>query len=64
MDGAKRYRFAGQKRGVFAVIKMEPWRRSAIEAVLGHLKADGHLARNFNKGGHGDHADAVTNFRA
>ena len=50
---------SGQKRGVHGVIKKELRRRSAIEAVIGHLKTDGHLGRNFLKGRHGDHANAV-----
>ena len=50
---------SGQKRGVFGVIKKELRRRSAVEAVIGHLKTDGHLDRNFLKGRHGDHANAV-----
>ena len=50
---------SGQKRGVFGVIKRELRRRSAIEAVIGHLKTDGHLARNFLKGRDGDYANAV-----
>ena len=32
-----------QKRGVFGTIKRQLRRRSAIEAVIGHLKNDGHL---------------------
>ena len=50
---------SGQKRGVHGVIKRELRRRSAIEAVIGHMKTDGHLARNYLKGYHGDHANAV-----
>ena len=50
---------SGQKRGVFGVIKRELRRRSAIEAVIGHLKTDGHLGRNFLKGRDGDQANAV-----
>lgn len=50
---------SGQKRGVVGVIKKELRRRSAIEAVIGHLKSDGHLDRNFLKGQHGDHANVV-----
>ena len=34
-------------------------RRSAIEAVIGHMKTDGHLDRNFLNGRDGDHANAV-----
>ena len=36
---------SGQKRGVFGIIKRELRRRSAIEAVIGHMKPDGHLGR-------------------
>ena len=50
---------SGQKRGVHGVIKRELRRRSAIEAVIGHMKNDGHLGRNFLKGYRGDHANAV-----
>ena len=50
---------SGQRRGVFGVIKRELKRRAGIEAVIGHLKTDGHLGRNFLKGRHGDHANAV-----
>lgn len=50
---------SGQKRGVHGVIKRELRRRSAIEAVIGHMKNDGHLGRNYLKGYHGDHANVV-----
>ena len=50
---------SGQKRGVHGVIKKELRRRSAIEAVIGHLKTDGHMDRNYLKGRDGDHANAV-----
>ena len=50
---------SGQKRGVFGAIKRELKRRSAIEPVIGHMKSDGHLGRNYLKGRHGDHANAV-----
>ena len=52
---------SGQKRGVHGAIKRELRRRSAIEAVIGHLKTDGHLGRNFLKGRHGDHANVLLN---
>jgi len=45
---------SGQKRGVFGVIKRELRRRSAIEAVIGHMKTDGHLGRCYLKGRAGD----------
>ena len=50
---------SGQKRGVHGQIKKELRRRSAIEAVIGHCKTDGHLDRNFLKGRLGDHINAV-----
>ncbi len=50
---------SGQKRGVHGQIKKELRRRAAIEAVIGHMKTDGHLGRNFLKGRRGDHANAV-----
>jgi len=50
---------SGQKRGVHGQIKKELRRRSAIEAVIGHCKCDGHLGRNFLKGRLGDRINAV-----
>ena len=50
---------AGQKRGVSGKIKRELRRRSAIEAVIGHMKTDGHLGRCYLKGRHGDAANAI-----
>jgi len=50
---------SGQKRGVFGQIKRELKRRSAIEAVIGHMKTDGRLGRNFLKGREGDRINAI-----
>jgi IS5 family transposase len=50
---------SGQKRGVHGQIKKELRRRSAVEAVIGHCKTDGHLDRNFLKGRLGDQINAV-----
>ncbi len=50
---------SGQKRGVHGQIKKELRRRSAIEAVIGHCKTDGHLDRNYLKGRLGDRINAV-----
>jgi len=50
---------SGQKRGVHGQIKRELRRRSAIEAVIGHCKTDGHLDRNFLHGCLGDQINAV-----
>src|SRR5947208_7646321 len=49
----------GQKRGVFGRIKRELRRRSAIEAVIGHMKAEGHLGRCYLKGRAGDAANVI-----
>ena len=50
---------SGQRRGVFGVIKRELRRRSAIEAVIGHMKTDGYLGRCYLKGREGDAVNAV-----
>jgi transposase, IS5 family len=55
----RRVFISGQKRGVFGAIKRELRRRSAIEPVIGHLKAEGHLGRCYLKGRAGDAANAI-----
>ena len=55
----RRVFISGQKRGVFGVIKRELRRRSAIEPVIGHMKAEGHLGRCYLKGTAGDAANAI-----
>ena len=55
----RRVFISGQKRGVFGAIKRELRRRSAIEPVIGHMKAEGHLGRCYLKGRDGDAANAV-----
>jgi IS5 family transposase len=50
---------SGQKRGVTPTIRREMRRRHAIEPVIGHAKADGHLGRNFLLGAAGDAVNAV-----
>jgi IS5 family transposase len=55
----RRVFISGQKRGVFGGIKRELRRRSAIEPVIGHMKAEGHLGRCYLKGRDGDAANAV-----
>jgi IS5 family transposase len=49
----RRVFISGQKRGVFGLIKRELRCRSAIEAVIGHMKTDGHLGRCYLKGREG-----------
>jgi IS5 family transposase len=58
-ENPRRVFISGQKRGVFGVIKRELRRRSAIEAIIGHLKAEGHLGRCYLKGRAGDAANVV-----
>ena len=50
---------SGQKRGVTKEIAGELKRRSAIEPVIGHMKTDGHLGRNFLLGADGDKINAI-----
>jgi len=50
---------AGAKRDVTAAIKRKLKRRNAIEPVIGHLKSDGRLGRNFLKGELGDAMNAL-----
>ncbi|MBE7159013.1 MAG: IS5 family transposase [Rhodospirillales bacterium] len=50
---------AGQKRGVTEQIRRQMRRRSAIEPVIGHLKAEHRMERNHLAGRHGDAANAV-----
>src|ERR1700716_2299798 len=57
------YRFrvflSGQKRGVTSGIKRELRRRSAVEPVIGHLKAEHRMGRNYLWYRRGDAANAV-----
>jgi IS5 family transposase len=50
---------SGQKRGVTPTIRREIRRRAAIEPVIGHMKEDGHLGRNFLAGATGDAINLV-----
>lgn len=50
---------SGQKRGVTDQIKRELRRRSAVEPVIGHLKEDHRMDRNFLAGREGDATNAV-----
>jgi len=50
---------SGQKRGLTPLIKRQLKRRAAIEPVIGHMKEDGRLGRNFLKGRHGDRINAI-----
>lgn len=50
---------SGQKRGVHGVIKRELRRRSAVEPIIGHLKSEHRLDRNYLKGREGDRINTV-----
>jgi transposase, IS5 family len=50
---------SGQKRGITPTIRRERRRRNAIEPVIGHMKADGHLGRNFLLGTEGDAVNVI-----
>ena len=50
---------SGQVRRTTAVIKREMKRRAAIEPVIGHVKAEHRMDRNYLKGRQGDRINAV-----
>lgn len=59
--GSHRFRVftSGQKRRVTPAIKREMRRRSAVEPVIGHLKAEHRMGRNYLAGEEGDAINAV-----
>jgi transposase, IS5 family len=50
---------SGAKRGITPSLKRKLKRRNAIEPVIGHMKSDTRLSRNFLKGAHGDAINAL-----
>ena len=50
---------SGQKRGMNARLKRLLKRRQAVEPVIGHMKNDGLLGRNYLKGSQGDQMNAM-----
>jgi len=50
---------SGQRRGITPTIKKELKRRSAVEPVIGHMKSDGKLDRNWLQGSLGDKINAL-----
>ena len=58
VDGVTIWR-SGQKRGVTPSIRKAIHRRSAVEPVIGHMKNEGKLRRNWLKGSLGDALNAV-----
>ena len=58
-SGTLKVWIAGAKRGVTTAIHRKLKRRNAVEPVIGHMKSDGRLARNFLKGIEGDAMNAL-----
>ena len=50
---------SGQRRGLTPTIQRELKRRSAIEPMIGHMKEDGRLGRNYLLGSTGDAMNAL-----
>jgi len=50
---------SGQVRGVTRTIRREMRRRAAVEPVIGHLKAEHRMERNYLKGRDGDRTNAI-----
>jgi len=50
---------SGQVRRVTAAIRREMKRRAAVEPVIGHVKSDNRMDRNYLKGRDGDRSNAV-----
>ncbi|MEJ2122862.1 MAG: transposase, partial [Alphaproteobacteria bacterium] len=50
---------SGQVRRVTKTIRREMRRRAAVEPVIGHMKAEHRMERNYLKGRDGDRANAV-----
>ena len=59
IEGKTRVFRTGAKRGVTRTTKREMRRRAAVEPVIGHMKSDGHLDRNYLLGADGDKINAV-----
>ncbi len=60
-DAPKLFRVyrSGERGGVHGVIKKKLRRPAVLEPVVGHLKTDGHVGRNYFKCRDGDQANAV-----
>jgi IS5 family transposase len=50
---------SGQRRAITPTIRKELRRRSAIEPIIGHMKQDGRLGRNYLLGSIGDALNAI-----
>lgn len=59
VEGATAVVIAGRRRGLTPTMRRELRRRSAIEAMIGHMKLDGKLGRNHLAGALGDAIHAL-----
>lgn len=59
LTGAVKVWITGTKRAVTVAIKKKIKRRNAVEPVIGHMKNDGRLGRNFLKSAAGDAMNAL-----
>src|ERR671918_1121623 len=59
VSGATAVFVAGRRRGITPTIRRELRCRSAVEAMIGHMKLDGKLAHNHLKGALGDATHAL-----
>ena len=50
---------AGQRRGLTRALRRALKRRNAIEPIIGHIKHDGLMGRNYLKGSSGDAINAI-----
>jgi IS5 family transposase len=50
---------AGQRRGMTKTLRRKLKCRNAIEPIIGHMKAEGHLDRNYLQGSLGDAINAL-----
>ena len=58
-DKPERVFISGRRRGLTPTMKRELRRRSAIEPMIGHMKTDGRLGRNYLLGHAGDAVNAL-----
>jgi len=57
--GAKIYKQDGRVKALTHAIRNKLRRRSAIEPIIGHVKSDNGMARNFLKNAEGDRLNAI-----
>lgn len=50
---------AGQRRGITRILRKKLKRRNAIESIIGHMKSERQLGRNYLEGRLGDAINAL-----